>query len=253
MSEPNGPALEDLGERHFSFYPAILNIEHNEWRLERAAWSEILVVNAKTGQEVWIPRRFVGEVVRVDEPVMIIGLRKELEYKAGAVWPRERRLLSMPKAGSRFLMSDGTPGARRSGGGGGPASPAETRISRLIGGVLLLAISLLVVAVVVMNRPVSYKGMEQLALELNGSDDYSSIVRKLGAPSSDHWRPEAGEALQYRALRFKGEPYTLVLMGMDRDSARYIGALDKDWKVVHSVRLPGGGDTLAILHTVPKF
>jgi len=253
MSEPNGPALEDLGKRHFSFYPAILNIEHNEWRLQRAAWSEILVVNAKTGQEVWIPRRFVGEVVRVDEPVMIVGLRKELEYTAGAVWPRERRLLAMPRVGSRFLMSDEAPGARRSGGGRGRTPAAEAKISRLIGGALLLAISLLVVVVVVMNRPVSYKGMEQLALQLNGNDDYSSIVRKLGPPSNDHWRPEAGAELQYRALGYKGQPYTLVLMGMDRDSARYIGALDKDWKPIHSVRLPTGGDTLAILRRVPKF
>jgi hypothetical protein len=253
MSEPNGPALDDLGKRHFSFYPAILNIEHNEWRLLRAAWSEILVVNAKTGQEVWIPRRLVGEVVRVDEPVMIIGLRKELEYKAGAVWPRERRLLAMTRMGGRPQALDKAPDGRSSGGGLGRTPAAEAKISRLIGGAVLLAISLLVVAVVVMNRPVSYKGMEQLALQLNGNDDYSSIVRKLGPPSDDHWRPEAGEALQYRALRFKGEPYTLVLMGMDRDSARYIGALDKDWKAIHSVRLPSGGDTLAILRTVPKF
>ena len=35
MPEPSMPALEDLGDRHFSFYPAILNIEHNEWILKR--------------------------------------------------------------------------------------------------------------------------------------------------------------------------------------------------------------------------
>ena len=92
MSDPNGHTLENLGDRSFSFYPAILDIEHNEWRLQRSTWSEILVINTKSGQELWIPRRFVGEVVSVEQPVEIVGLRKELEYKAGAVWPRERRL-----------------------------------------------------------------------------------------------------------------------------------------------------------------
>jgi len=252
MSEPNGPALEDLGERRFSFYPAILNIEHNEWLLRRSTWSEILVVNVKTGEEVWIPRRFVGDVVRVEDPVMIVGLHKELEHKAGAVWPRERRLFSMPKVGGRFTASDKAPSGTRT-AGGGRTPGAEAKISRLIGGALVLAISALVVVVIIMNRPVSYKGIEQLALELNGSDNYTSIVRKLGAPSEDHWRPDAGTELQYRAMHYKDQSYTLVLMGMDRDSARYIGALDKDWKPVHSVLLPTGGDTLAMLRRVPKF
>ena len=253
MSEPNGHTLEDLGERRFSFYPAILNIEHNEWLLRRAAWSEILVVNAKTGEEVWIPRRFVGDVVRVEEPVMIVGLRKELEYKAGAVWPRDRRLLSMPKAAGRFLGSDKAPEGRPAAGAGARSPSAEAKISRLIGVALLLAISLLVAVVVILNRPVTYKGLEQLALELDGNDNYASIVRKLGAPSEDHWRPESGTELQYRALHYRDRSFTLVLMGVDRDSARYIGAMDKAWRPVHSVRLSAGGDTLAMLRSVPKF
>lgn len=254
MSEPNGHVFEDLGERRFSFYPAILNIEHNEWLLKRATWSEVLVGNAKTGEEVWIPRRFIGEVVRVEDPVVIVGLRKELEYKAGAVWPRERRLFAMPRAGTRFPQPENAPpGARTAQGRGGRAPGAEANVSRLIVAALVLAISVLVVAVIIMNRPVSFKGLEQLALGLNGNDDYSSIVRKLGTPSGDTWRPEAGAEIQYRALHYQDQGFTLVLMGMDRDSARYIGAMDKDWKPVHSVVLPTGGDTLAILRRVPKF
>ncbi len=97
MSAPNVPAqFEPMARRPFSFYPAILNVEHNEWTLRRASWSELLVVNAKNGLEVWIPRRYVGELSSIEEPVMIVGLLKELEYKAGSVWPHERRVLSMP-------------------------------------------------------------------------------------------------------------------------------------------------------------
>src|SRR5713226_2004423 len=99
---PPPPPLEQLGQRPFSFYPAIANIEHNEWMYRQSTWSETLVRNTKTGVEVWVPRRFVGEVSRVDEPVMIVGLLKELEYKAGTLWPAERRVIEMPRAVNDF-------------------------------------------------------------------------------------------------------------------------------------------------------
>ena len=253
MTEPSTLALEDLGDRHFSFYPAILNIEHNEWLLKRAAWSEILVTNTKTGEELWIPRRFVGEISSVDEPMMIIGLRKELEYKAGSVWPRERRVLAMPRVAARFRSPVSSSEQRRSFGGSGPALGAEGKISRLIGIALLLGVALIVAVVAISMRPVLYKSVEQLALQLDAQDDYSSIARKLGRPSEDHWRPDTGGELQFRALRYKDRPYTLILMGMDRNSVRYIGALDAAWRPVHSVRLASGVDTLAMLRRLPKF
>ena len=72
------PELEGLSGRAFSFYPPILGIEHNEWRLQEATWSEILVHNTKDQNEIWVPRRFLGKVSAVDEPVMIVGLEREL-------------------------------------------------------------------------------------------------------------------------------------------------------------------------------
>ena len=247
------PALEDLGERHFSFYPAILNIEHNEWLLKRVAWSEILVANTKTGEELWIPRRLVGEISSVEAPILIIGLRKELEYEAGSVWPRERRVLSMQRVGGRSRSSETAAREHSSPLPGGPPAGAEGKIGRLIGIALLAGVAIVVAVVAITQRPVSYKGREQLALQLTAEDTYDSIVRKIGVPSEDHWRPGTGTELEYQALRYRDRPYTLVLMGADRKSVHYIGALDKEWKPVHSVRLPSGGDTLALLRGVPKF
>src|ERR1039458_3211285 len=89
-SPPIPPSLDHLTTRPFSFYPPILNIEHNEGLFRKATWSEILVVNCKSGAEVWISRRFVGEASRIDDPVLIVGLNRELEYKGGAVWPYQR-------------------------------------------------------------------------------------------------------------------------------------------------------------------
>jgi len=95
---PVPPPLAQLGARRFSFYPAILNIQHNEWLYRQATWSEVLVQNGKTSEEVWVPRRYLGEISRVDEPVMIVGLLKELEYREGAIRPVERRVIEMPRA-----------------------------------------------------------------------------------------------------------------------------------------------------------
>src|SRR5258708_7603857 len=97
-SPPIPPSLDHLATRPFSFYPPILNIEHNEWLFRKATWSEIQVMNVKGGAEVWIPRRFIGEVSRINDPVSIVGLNRELEFKGGTVWPYQRRVIQMPMA-----------------------------------------------------------------------------------------------------------------------------------------------------------
>ena len=249
------PLLELLARRPFSFYPAIRNVEHNEWLMKKATWSEIQVSNTKTGMELWVPRQYVGEVSSVDQPVMILGLLRELEYKAGTVWPHDRRLLEMPStSGQRAAAAEPgvTPHAapRRS-------DPTESRIGRLvvagIGGALLLFV--LIVAVFragPLRSRLVYTAKDQSFLELSRYDDYHAVVRKLGAPAQDRWRSETGE-LQYRLLWYPQRAYFVVLMGADRDSARYVGSLDANWHVIHYAELPGGGNTASLLRALPKF
>jgi hypothetical protein len=99
MPGPPIPAsFESLGRRPFSFYPPIVGVEHNEWILRRANWTDFHVINTKTKDELCVPRWFVGEGALVEEPVMIIGLVKELEYREGAVLPHVRRVIEMPRA-----------------------------------------------------------------------------------------------------------------------------------------------------------
>ena len=99
MPGPPIPAsFESLGRRPFSFYPPIVNVEHNEWILRHANWTDFQVINTKTKTELCVPRRFVGEGALVEEPVMIVGLVKELEYREGAVLPHVRRVIEMPRA-----------------------------------------------------------------------------------------------------------------------------------------------------------
>jgi len=246
------PVLDDYKGRPFSFFPPIVNIEHNEWVLERSTWSEVLVRNTATGQEIWIPRRYLGEISKVDEPVMIVGLVQELEYKAGAVWPYRRRVVEMPQP-PRPKPGVEPPPPRSRWIDFGP----ESKVGRLIAGALVLGliVTALTVALFRTRRSgerVTFKPLVQVELQLTAEDDYHSIVRKLGPPAEDHWKSDQGER-QYRALYYPNLGLTLILMGPDREHVFYIGAKDKDWKTVHSVTLPGGITSDAILRQLERF
>jgi hypothetical protein len=253
MPEPDALTIEDLGERHFAFFPAIANIPHNEWVVRESKWSEVLVANCRTGEEIWIPRRYIGEIAAVEDPITIVGLTKPLEYKAGAVWPHERRVVKMPQATA--------PSRASSTAQGGEVKPPsfmeslkagpELKVGKLVAGVVAGGLLVLLIIVGITFRPVRFKGIEQYDLALTGEDDYHAVVRRLGPPTEDRWREATGE-MQYRLLHYKDKGFTVILMGTDRDTARYIGAINEQGKPVHSVRLPTGGDTLPLLRRLPK-
>ena len=252
---PIPPPLESLGNRPFSFYPAIINIEHNEWIYRKATWSEVLVVNVKSGQELWIPRRFLGELSRIDDPVVIVGLSKELEYRGGAVWPYQRRVLQMPlavndapRSSSPQVKSDPAPviGIR--------VESNESRIGRLIA-VALACGTVACILVVALSREgplrqsrVTFTSKDHSYQELSHNDDYFAVVQKLGQPEQDRWTSPGG-ALQFRALFYPHRSYIVILMGSDRAAARYIGTLDKNWKLLYST----SRDASSLLRELQKF
>lgn len=253
---PVPPPFEHLGHRPFSFYPAIVGIPHNEWRYKQATWSEVLVINTQSNDELWVPRRYLGELASTEEPVMIWGLTKELELKAGVLVPHFRRVLEMPRAVGD-TRPPGSVAAPK------PAqvvnisldSKTENRIGRLIGVVLIVGVTATALLVGVYSRVnstdgVSYKPILQSSLGLTASDDYHAVVRKLGPPLEDRWRDEFGE-VQYRRLKYADK--NVILMGRERNAARYIGALDTDWKVIDSVEMAGGVKTYAMLARLPQF
>jgi hypothetical protein len=250
--------MDQLGNRHFSFYPPIINFEHNEWQFRRATWSEILVVNSSTGEEIWIPRRFVGEVSRINDPVLIVGLLKELEYKGGAVWPYQRRVIEMPIAvgeRSRTAVPERAEPAPVIGIRLEPGT--DSKIGRLIGGALLVGIVACFLVVTMhrggLPRPrLVYTAKDQSYLELGPNDDYYSVVRKLGDAGSDRWKSESGD-LQYRALSYPQRGYTVILMGTERNKTGYIGTLDDNWHPLHWVEFRTGGSTRSMLRELPRF
>lgn len=253
------PPLAQLGRRRFSFYPAILNTKHNEWVYQSATWADVLIRNTKTNEEVSVPRRYLGEVSRVDEPVMIVGLLKEMEYRAGAIWPAERRVIEMPLAVNdcpRLWPTEtrNTPapviGIRLE-------SSAESRFGRAaLAGVALgvvgcvLAISLFRGGAIATRA--FYSPTSQTFVALTSYDDYATVVRKLGNPARVGWYDDFGQR-EYELLAYPQRGVNVILMGLDRADMRYVGSLDRSWRPIHAVALPGYGNAYGLLKRLPRF
>jgi hypothetical protein len=253
-SPPIPPQLDHLITRPFSFYPPIIGIEHNEWLYKKASWSEILVVNCKNAEEIWISRRYIGEVSRVDDPVLIVGLTRELEYKRGMVVPFQRRVIEMPVA------VGGNPATAREGERPAPglivgirmASAQDKRMFKLIGAAVTAAILLYILAVSLSRQRVVFTARDQTYMGLTARDDRTEVVVKLGEPATDRWQSESGD-LQCEALDYPDRKLTVILIGADRNSVQYVGTMDKNWKPVHSVRLRSGGTTDSLLRGLKRF
>ena len=157
-------------------------IEHNEWLYKKASWSEILVVNCKSGEELWISRRYMGEVSRVDDPVLIVGLNRELEYKSGMVVPFQRRVIEMPVAvGGKPAVA--SPSERPAPGlivGIRMASAQDKRIFKLIGAAVTVAILMYVLAVNLSRQRVVFTARDQTYLGLTARDDRTEVVVETG-------------------------------------------------------------------------
>lgn len=268
MSTPPAPPQAELFDRPFSFYPPIHGIEHNEWRLREATWSEMVVRNTALDIEVAIPRRYFGEVSETDKPVMIVGLKQELEYRMGTVWPVRKPVLEMPAPVLAPPPANASHAEEPKQELRGIAAVlgisqdrTDTRITRLILTTFFsLAALLLVVWAVIRLTPEtkpSFVAKDQSYLELTREDDYFAVVRKLGPPAEDRWRPNSGE-LQYRALFYPERGYAVILMGTRQEDARYIGTMGlgpdgKGWTPLHSIEYARGAGTMGILRTLPRF
>jgi hypothetical protein len=231
-----GP-LGELRNRPFAFYPAIAGIEHNEWRLRRATWTEVQVVNTKTGTEVWVPRRVVGGVSSVEAPVVIVGLVKELEYKEGALVAQHQRLIEMPRAvnGAAHAL----PAASRKPTRLAPViairteTPAPSPARRWLRGSLAAGVLACISTGFLLRdfQPGIRSGLFRSGarqVRLTANDDYRSIVQKLGRPYSDQWL-QTSSGLEYRRLWYPRRSITIVLTG-----GRYAGALTSAGAILHA-------------------
>ncbi len=257
MADPPIPPLEHLAERPFSFFPPIVGIEHNEWRLGKATWSEVLIINDRSGQELWVPRRYFGEVSRIEDPVVIVGLALELEYKSGMLRPHHRRVFSIPSPagpaeGESTISDSGAPKPHL----GVRLEKSDTRAIKLLAlgvaafiGLYLLAVNYTRIGNI--RQQTAFTMKDQSFLELSARDDHFAVISKLGQPASVH-NKEVG-TIQYEAMAYPDRKYTVILMGRDVKELAYIGTVDERWRPVHFVDFRSGGSSDALLKTLEKF
>ena len=79
-----------------------------------------------------------------------------------------------------------------------------------------------------------FRGTDQTYMNLNGRDDFLGVTQKMGAPPATDHQQETGTIL-FRALGYPDRRYTVILMGGDKSSLAYIGTLDENWHLLHSV------------------
>ena len=253
--------LELLEGKRFSFYPAIRELEHNEWEIKEETWSEILVWNVHDDREIWLPRSYLGDISTSDSPLLIVGLKSELQLKAGSVVPFRNQVVSMPgprvAAPERASELEPERPEREDSG-------TETQTINLIG--RAVAISLIIafftVVVIFKGLPGPLAGLfradtstaDQRYLALTSSDSYFVVVENLGEPGREQWLSGAEAELQLQVLWYSERRYAVVLMGGSRADTRYIGTVhDPTRKILDSARLGGGGDTSSMMRNLPEF
>lgn len=244
VSVPLIPPLDQLGRNPFSFYPPIVNVEHNRWTIRRATWTEVQVLNTKTADELWIPRHFIGGVSLVGEPVMIVGLVKELECREGVVYPHVRRVIEMPRAvngAARPRIHAPRPeqpapvvGIRVE----AVASRKRTILGVFAAGLLACVGSAIVLRDGGFGTRLAHAAPLQFDLPFTAQDDYVSITRKFGPPAHERYFSDRVARLVY--------PERSVAVFLRED--HYIGAIARDGRIVQTVQLPDGRNSSAILN-----
>lgn len=250
------PGLLGLtGGRSFALYPPILGIPHNEWRFRRATWSEFFAVNTKSGEEVCIPRSFVADV-SANAPVVIVGLKRELEWRDGMALPYRRPVVEMPIA-----VNDSTPHLPAPSPPHRPAQVVNIRLEShapaATGRKAVVVVMLGVVAAAVV-ADVAWPGevisriegirANRVWQELQPGDDYSAVVAKLGQPGAQRtFIDEHGEV--FRSLEYPGRRFTAVLEGTTQEDARYVASLDARGRVLGNP----AGTSAERLRSIPHF
>jgi hypothetical protein len=224
-----GP-LADLQGRSFAFYPAIVGLEHNQWTLRRATWTDVQAVNTKTGTEVWVPRRLLGEISSVEAPVLIVGLVKELQYKEGAVVPHQRRVLEMPRAvnGPAVVIQTAAPARPAAPVVAIRAEPDRASPARrwIRGGAAAGILACIAAGFLVRDTPLGARyGLR--APQFGPRDTYDSIVGRLGRPYSDQ-RLRTPAGAEYRRLWYPRRSLAVILA-----EEHYAGSLDSSGHVLH--------------------
>jgi len=240
--------LSQLRGRKFAFYPPIHNLAHNEWIYRRATWSEIVVVHTGTGEEICVPRAFVGDVSITDHPLVIVGLKRELEWVEGAIRTHRAPVIELPVAVNQSACAAPHPDR--------PApvvsirleSQSRSHTGRKVAAGLMLGAIACWVAVNIERQSQVHQRADALALsrsylQLTPGDDYTNVVRKLGQPGYER-STDVSTGEHVRLLVYPRRQFTVVLAGIPPADLHYVGSLDPMGRVLNATPL---------LRSLPRF
>ena len=88
-------------------------------------------------------------------------------------------------------------------------------------------------------------------LGLTAADDYRSVIQMLGAPARDTWQSNA-EGREFHILWYARQRVYVVLMASG-PSENYIGALDRNWRPVHTASVDGPVPAYDLLSSLRRF
>jgi hypothetical protein len=245
--------LDTLGGRSFSFFPPIVNLPHNQWRYRESTWSEFCVVNTATGAEIWIPRIFLGEISLID--VAIVGLRRELEWKAGAIAAVRRTVIEMPLAVNDVPRPPRTSEA---------ATVIPIRLEpplrslrgRKIGvAVMLGAVGLTFIADIA--RQVDWQRRAEAFRfgrawrKISPGDTLQTVIAKVGPPEGDKTFTSS-EGLRFRVLSWPRRQLKIVLMATGSEEEHYLGTVGAADQVLQFVQV-SGEDVPRLLRSATRF
>ena len=237
--------------RSFSLYPPILAVAHNEWRFRRATWSEFIIVNTHSGDEACIPRSFIGDV-SANAPTVIVGLRREMEWRDGIAVPYRRPVVELPVA-----VNDFVPAARHSRPAPVVNIRLESRPPAITGRKAVVFVMLGIVASAVVADIAYPRGMRDRIdamrvsrswQQLKPGDDYTAVVAKLGAPAAQRTYVET-TGRTFFSLDYPRLHFTAVLEGQTEADAHYVGTLDARGRILGATPVSGP----ALLRSIPRF
>jgi hypothetical protein len=128
--------------------------------------------------------------------------------------------------------------------------PPTSHKGRKIGAGLMLSALACWIGVSVERQSQSHRGNDDLRLsrsylQLNGDDDYGSVVRKLGPPSGERFLKGA------RILDYPRRQFSVVLAGGQADP-RYVGALDPIGRVLNTAPAHDGASASRYLRSLAR-
>jgi hypothetical protein len=189
--------------------------------------------------------------------VVVVSLKRELEWKEGSLCTHRRPVIELPIAVNQSAFAAPRPDHLAPVVSIRLESHRKIHTGRKIGVGLMLGAIACWVAVNIERQSQVHQRADALLLsrsylQLNPFDDYESVVKKLGVPAADRFL-EGGANKRFRVLSYPGRQFAVVLAGGSPEDFRYIGAVDPVGRVLNATMLPDGSSAARLLRALPRF